>query len=188
MTRTPESVGRVELLGQFTIHGHGQWPYAKGGTADTAKLHEIVEYGLGDVDGNGEADAGVAAAGRGDHGVDADHLAVRVEQGAAGVAGINGSVGLDGLVDVGSVRLLHLADGADDAAGHGSVEDAEGIADGEHLLADLEAGAAAQGYGLQVRGLDLNDRKIVRFVGADDGGRIVLLVFEDDFQLPRVRR
>ena len=119
---------------------------------------------LGGVDGDGETHAGVAAAGRGDHGVDADDLAVGVEQRAAGVAGIDGGVGLDGLVDVGSVGLLHLADGADDAARHGSVEDAEGIADGQHLLPDLEGGAAAQGYGLQVGRLDLDDGKVVRLV------------------------
>ena len=125
----------------------------------------------------------LAAAGRGDHGVDADDLAMGVEQGAAGVAGIDGRVGLDGLVDVGSVGLLHLADGADDAARHGSVEDAEGIADGEHLLADLQVGAVAHGDRLQVGRLDLNDREVVRLVGSDDGGRIVLFVGQDDLEL-----
>ena len=127
----------------------------------------------------------LAAAGRGDHGVDADDLAMGVEQRAAGVAGIDGGVGLDGLVNIGAVGLLHLADGADDAARHGSVEDAERIADGEHLLADLEAGAVAQGHGLKVGRLDLNDGEVVRLVSSDDGGRVVLLVLEDDLEFTR---
>jgi len=101
---------------------------------------------------------------------------VGVEERAAGVAGIDGGVGLYGFVDVGSVGLLHLADGADDAAGHGSVEDAEGIADGEDLLADLEAGAGAESDGLEVGSLDLNDGEVVGLVGSDDGGRVVLFV------------
>ena len=37
------------------------------------------------------------------HGVDADHLAVPVHQRAAGVAGIDGRVGLDGFVDLRAV-------------------------------------------------------------------------------------
>ena len=38
--------------------------------------------------------------------------------------------------------------------------------------------------GLQVGRLDLNDGEVVRLVGSDDGGRVVLFVGEDDFQLP----
>ena len=43
-------------------------------------------------------------------------FAVPVEQRAAGVAGVDGGVGLDGFVDDHAVGLLHLADGTDDAA------------------------------------------------------------------------
>jgi len=61
---------------------------AEGGTADASELDEVIEHGFGGVDGNGEADAGAASAGRGDHGVDADDFSVGVEERAAGVAGM----------------------------------------------------------------------------------------------------
>src|SRR5208282_477883 len=56
--------GQIELLGQFAVHGHGQGTDAEGGTADASELNEVAEHGLGGVDGDGEADAGVSAAGR----------------------------------------------------------------------------------------------------------------------------
>ena len=70
----------------------------------------------------------------GDHGVDADHLAARVQQRPAGVAGIDGRVGLDGVFDRRAIRVANRADGADNAAGHGPAQ-AEWIADGVDLLA-----------------------------------------------------
>ena len=57
---------------------------------------------LGGVDRDREADADVAAAaaaGRADLGVDADDAAARVEQRAAGVAGVDRGVGLDDVAD-----------------------------------------------------------------------------------------
>ena len=91
-----------------------------------------------------------------------------------------------GLVNVGAVGLLHLADAADDAARHGAVEDSKGIADGQHLLPHLQRAAAAQGDRLKVGSLDLDDGQVVRLVRADHRGRVVLLVLQDHFQLPRV--
>ena len=38
------------------------------------------------------------------HGVNADHLATRVQQRAAGIAGIDGRVGLDGVINVSALR------------------------------------------------------------------------------------
>ncbi len=72
------------------------------------------------------------------------------EQRAAGVAGVDGGVGLNGFVDGGAVGFLHRADGTDDAAGQRSSE-AEGIADGVDFLADLQMSGVAEGHGLQIR-------------------------------------
>src|SRR5262249_56580174 len=98
-----------------------------------ALLLELGHQLLGRVDRDGEADADVAAALAEDRGVDADDVAVLVEQGAARVAGIDRRVGLDEVV------VGPLADGAtlraDDARGDGVVE-AEGIADRDHPVAD----------------------------------------------------
>ena len=54
------------------------------------------------VDWDREADADVAAGARDDRGVDADELAVQVDERAAGVAGIDRRVGLNEVLE----RLL----------------------------------------------------------------------------------
>ena len=61
-------------------------------------LSQLREQLLGEVDRDGEADADVAAAAAEDRGIDADHLAAEVEQRTAGVARIDGGVGLDEVV------------------------------------------------------------------------------------------
>ena len=80
-----------------------------------------------------EADADRPAGRRVDRRVDADHLAVHVEQRAARVAAVDRRVGLDEVVvrplmDVAAARR-------DDAGGHGAAQ-AERIADRQHPVAD----------------------------------------------------
>jgi hypothetical protein len=53
---------------------------------------------FGQIDGNCEADALIAAGCTGDRRVDSDHVATKVNQGAAAVAGIDGRVGLQKLL------------------------------------------------------------------------------------------
>src|SRR3546814_6045377 len=74
-----------------------------------------------------------AAVGRVDRGVHADHLAIQVEQRATRVAAVDRGVDLQEVVigtglDVAAARR-------DDAGGHRAAE-AEGIAHGEHPVAD----------------------------------------------------
>ena len=114
---------------------------------DTPVTGEVGEHSLCCVDGNGKADAGalVGAVG-GDHGVDANDLAMRVEQRPAGVAGIDGGIGLNGVFNrrasafwIGRMALMM-------PRGHGAGQ-AEGIADGVDLLPDgeLEESASVTG-------------------------------------------
>src|SRR3546814_20233312 len=56
---------------------------------------DLVDGIFHHVDRDGEADADIAAAAAQDRRIDADQLALRVDQGAAGIAGIDGGVGLD---------------------------------------------------------------------------------------------
>ena len=87
---------------------------------------------------NGEADAGGAAGGAVDGGVHADEPAGAVQQRAAGIAGVDRGVGLDDVLDRHLGDRLDLpAQGADDAGGQGLVE-AERVADGVDVLADLQ--------------------------------------------------
>src|SRR5205085_4103098 len=91
-----------------------------------------VGDGPGLVDGNGEAD--VLGPVGGDGGVDADDLTGRVDQRPAGVAGVDGGVGLDHAGEV----VDRAVEGGDDAARHGGVTpQPEGVADGDDVVADL---------------------------------------------------
>ena len=77
-----------------------------------------------------------AAAGR-DLRVDADHAAGRVDQRAAGVAGVDRRVGLDDVLDREAVGRGDAAlQGGDDAGGQRAVE-AERVADRDRRVADL---------------------------------------------------
>ena len=79
-------------------------------------------------------------------------------------------------------RIL-AAQGADDAAGHGVVQ-AQGVADGEHALADLELVGVPQRHGLEGPvGLDLDQRDVGARVGADDPRVVLALVVEPDLDL-----
>ena len=83
----PEPLGelRVERLGGD----------ARVGVGDLAVVAQLVDRALGEVDRDREADALVAARGGLDLLVDADHLAVGVEQRPARVARVDRGVGLD---------------------------------------------------------------------------------------------
>ena len=73
------------------------------GRRTVPRRDQIVQHRLRGIDGNGEADARalVRAAG-GDHAINADHLAMRIQQRPAGIAGVDGGIGLDGFFNVGA--------------------------------------------------------------------------------------
>src|SRR5262249_7166860 len=88
------------------------------------------------VGGNGKTNA-VRAAGTGEDGrVDADHAGRHVNQCAAGVAGVDRSIGLDEDLRV-RVTDLRAAERRDYAARHG-LADAERVADGQHHVAHFD--------------------------------------------------
>src|SRR5579885_286415 len=175
--------GQPHLLGQFGADGDGldaerRAPHASQGD-------QVIENGLGGVDRDGKANAGVLADIGEDHGIDADHFTVPVHERAAGVAGVDGRVGLDRFVDGCAVGLFHRANGTDDAASHGSCQ-AEGIADGIDLLPDLKVLRVAQHGGSQVGSIDLDDCQIMRRIAADHGGAELFAVVHGDFDLAGV--
>ena len=101
---------------------------------DVAVLDQLRDDVADAVDRDGEADAGVAAAGGGDLRVDADHAAGGVEQRAARVAGVDGGVGLHGAGDREAVGRLDLAVERGDDAGRDGAREAERAADGDRGL------------------------------------------------------
>ena len=111
-------------------------------------------------------------------GVDADDLAVAVEERATGVAGVDGGVGLDEVAQRGwrrrpvtsettMVRSRPLTMPEVTRAG----ELAQRVAHGDGQLADLEGGRVAQLRGRQVGRVDLDEREVG--VGVDAGDRAV---------------
>ena len=101
--------------------------------------HDVLRH----VGRNREADADVAARGRQDLRVDADQLAARVDQRAAGVALVDRRVGLDEVLEAAVADAGRAALRADDAHGDG-LADAERIADGEHDVADAHRVGVAE--------------------------------------------
>src|SRR5205823_4284793 len=111
----------------------------------------LVDELLGDrarhVRGDGEAYADVAARRRKYLRVDADEVARRVDERAAGVALVDGRVRLQEVFEAAVTQARVPTLRADDAGGDG-LPDAEGVADGEHDVADANlVGVAEREHG-----------------------------------------
>ena len=134
---------------------------------DAALLDQPAGDELGRLAADGEADA----LRRGDdRGVDADDLAARVEQRAAGVAGIERRVGLQDVVDQpAGAGGEGAAERADDAGGDGVVE-AERIADGDGDLADADFAGIGEAEVVQVGQIDAQDGEVGVGIVADEVG------------------
>ena len=162
------------------LHSGGLVSQVNGGEAsihaagDIALADKLFDDGLGGVYRDGEAQAFHAFLGvfRVD---DADKLPIAVEQAAAGVAGVDGRVGLQqghGLIIDGDFP----AQGADDAAGDGAAQLAQGVADGNGGFAHDQVVGAAQHRGGQAAGLDFENGQVGIGIGAHQIGGVGLTV------------
>ena len=130
----------------------------------------LVHDPVGQIDRNGKAVAGVEPGLAGDGGVHADHFAPHAHQRAAGVARVDGGVGLNEVLNA-AVALARegkaAALGADDAGGHreGQVV-SQRITHRENPLPDPGGAAVAQRGGHQVPGVDLEHREVGVRIGA----------------------
>ena len=109
---------------------------------------------------------------RGDGGVDADDVAVHIDERSAAGTGIDGGVRLEEFLDADGVAQRDLAAvaGADDAVGDRLVQ-AKRAADGEHPAADFGGVAVAERCGGQGGlAVDGHDGEIAFGIG-DDRGR-----------------
>ena len=151
-------------------------------TTEPPLLAEATDH-LDHVGRNREADALRAARAREDRGVDADQAPAEIDQRAAGIAGIDGGIGLDEELVVGDADL-GARHRRDDAVGHG-LADGERIADGEHHVADLERvgiGELERGEALVLR-LEAQHREIRARILEHDLGLEFALVGERDLDL-----
>src|SRR5207237_10558593 len=130
----------------------------------TARHTPFLLYLFGDVDRPVDRDrkckthgpAGPAV----DHRVDTDDLALQVEQGATGVAGIDRNIGLD----IGhQVFVRQLATLGDDNARRDGVFESEWLAYRGHPFTHLELFRIADGYPGQTGGLDFEQRNVGAF-------------------------
>ena len=119
-------------------------------------------------------------------GVDTDEPAFGIHQRAAGIAGVDGRVGLNEILILVETRQAAAAQRADNAHRHG-LADTEGIADGEHNVADFQLVAVAQRDGGQVFRVNLQHGHVRRRVGADDFGGEFFAVAIADGDLDFVR-
>ena len=93
------------VIGRDIVHADAQIAMVHG-----AGFDDGFGGGFGDLRGNGEACSGERAVVSDDEGVDADQLAMRVNQRAAGVAGVDGGVGLNEIT--GLARVIGVGIGA----------------------------------------------------------------------------
>ncbi len=126
----------------------------------------------------GEADADRASRGGENCGVDADHLALQIEQRPAGITLVDRGVGLKEVV-IRPVVDIAIA-GGNDAGGHGFAE-AERIADRHHAVADAHLVAVAEFDCLErLVALHLQHRHIHLRILADHLGLELAAIGEDD--------
>ena len=125
--------------------------------------------------------AHVSAAGGEDRGIDPDKLSVGVYQRAARVPGVDGGIGLDEVLKIGNPHV-GTAHGAHDPHGNGLVQ-AEGVADSQNDVSDLQFAGLAEFDRRQVPGIDLDDGEVRPRVGADDLAGELPFVVEDHLDL-----
>ena len=112
-----------------------------------------------------------------EEGVDADNFAGGEEEGAAGVAGVDGGVGLQHPGEGAGV----VAGGGDDAAGDGGVAGhTEGVADGDDIAAGHNGVGGVEVEFGELAAADFEDSQVAGDVEADDGSRIGLVVVDAD--------
>src|ERR1017187_5857480 len=156
----------VEELGVLRRDVRDTYPNV--GVHDIAAANQRLDRGLHDLGWNGKAHARERSGRRDEKGVDPDHFAMRVDQRAARVAGVDGGIGLDelsGLAGVIGVRIGAIQ-GADNSPGDGEAE-SDRITESQHSLPGLELGRVAQRDIGEVAAFDLDDREIGKRIGAD---------------------
>ena len=126
---------------------------------------QVSHHVPGHVGGDGETDADVAPARRQDGGVEPHQLPAQVHQGPAGIAGVDGGVGLDEVL-VALDAEAAAAERADDPRGHRLTEP-EGVADGDDEVPDPKPVGVREGQCREILGRHLDHCDVGLRVRAD---------------------
>ena len=158
---------------------------AEPAAAKLAELPQLIDHAGHRLRGHRKADADRAAGRRDDQRVDADHFAVEIEQRPAGIAAVDGGVGLD-VVVIGTRADIAVAR-RDDAGGDRAAE-AERIADRDHPFAEPQlVGIAELHRDQRLVRLEFQHRQIGLLVDADQLGLELAAVVHDDVDLVGIR-
>ncbi len=122
--------------------------------------HDVPRH----VDRYGKTDADVAAARGDDGGIDADQLAAQVDQRAAGVAHVDGCVGLDEILV--ALDAQPAASERADNPGGDRLSEPERVADGHHEVAHAKRIGVSQLHRGQAVSLHLDYRHVRGRIGA----------------------
>ena len=164
-----------------SVVGHLLDAHAEPAAPGFAVFLQLIDDRHRAVRRNRKADADRAAGRRNDRGIDADDFAVEVEQRAAGIAAIDGGVGLN--VIVVRPRIDVAVARRNDAGGHRAAE-AERIADGDDPFAQPQLVGIAELHRLErLVGMHAQQREIALGVLADQFGLQLGAVVEDDVDL-----
>ena len=150
---------------------------------DLSIFHNTFQNLLGGRYGNGKSNAHGAARARVDRGVDAQQVAVHIDQRAAGIAGIDRCIGLDKILEGVDTQLV-ASQRAHDAAGH-SLTDAKRVANGQHGVAHHQRIGVAEHNDGQLVQFDLEDGQVGVGVGANYLGLGLAGVVKDDLDFIR---
>ena len=146
-------------------------------------LEDLIHDATDHVHRDREADAVRAERLRQDGRVDADQLAVGVDERAAGIAEIDGGVGLNEIFEIRDAEPA-ASGGADDALRH-RLTQSKRIADREHDVAGAHLVGSAHRHHRRVGHVHAQDGQVRIGVGADDGRRRDATVGKLDADLVR---
>ena len=181
------SAPRAGLMARLSasILGHLLNAHAEPAAPRLAELAQLIDHRNGGLRRHGKADADRAARRRIDRGIDADHLAVEVEQRSARIAAIDRRVSLDVVV----IRAgIDVAIARRDDAGRNRAAEAEWVADGDHPFAEPQLVGIPELHGFQRPvGLDPQQREIGLLILANDLSLELSAIREDDIDLVGVR-
>ncbi len=128
------------------------------------------------VGGDGEADTDVAATPGEECGVDTDQLAAQIDQRPARIAGVDGGIGLDEVLEAGATDTA-ATEGTDNTAGH-RLTQTERVPDGDHEVADAQGVGIRQRDRLQVVRVDSDHGDVGGRVGTHHLGLVLAPVME----------
>ncbi len=148
---------------------------------DVPRGNQLRHHGAGEVDRDCKPVAGIKPGLTGDGRIDADDLATHVDERPPRVAGVDGRVGLNEVlnripaaIEAGEQPPLRTHDPSGDSKCECF---AERIANGEHPVADLGRVGIAEPHGRQPGRLNLDDCDVGRWIGTDGlGGEFAVVV------------